>query len=392
MIEWGWIDQCDKWMYEVKANLEEVLVEYDGPYLAIFSEQSENLYFGIFCDYIGTNYRWLLASVSNAERMAIISGMTPLKDVFEKKIILVCDFDDVYSAINVWHCKPEQVPVSLLPKPNHPLPSFARRPIHELIGIDIKESIIKLDGYSVKKHSLPFKDFGHFLVIFQEYWEKLSKSSFLSFSKEIPDIDYRTLASLSFCAASEGSIDIHFKSTYENVDASNFISETLKKMRSIDENGVPSKMVSELGNTGLKDASKMHTLLHSSGIDMLLVSEQATWFVGSEKSGKIARAINKTAKAQEKNQIMRGHFCAGRSKKSTHSFEFVDEATGTSYKGKISPIVWRYNAIAIGEAQFYEVEIEVFEKIKGDQAVEMAYTLVRADKLTRNVMVPDDLA
>lgn len=53
--------------------------------------------------------------------------------------------------------------------------------------------------------------------------------------------------------------------------------------------------------------------------------------------------------------------------------------------------MWRYNAIAIGEAQFYEVEIEVFEKIKGDQAVEMAYTLVRADKLTRNAMVPDDL-
>ncbi len=389
MIEWGWINQCSQWMYGFKLRLEEVLVEYDGPHLALFSEENGNLYFGIFCDFNDNLYRWMLAQISGAERIAIISGAIPLVDVFKKRIVVICDFDEAFSASKVWHCSFDQIPTAILPSVGQPLPSFAQRPIRELVEIDSTEGLIKLDGPNVKKHSLPFRDLGRFLVIFQDYWEKLSKTILNNLSPESPSADYRDLASLSFCVATQGSVNIHFKPTIETSDALKGASNIITKMNSIQESGVPTKMVSELGKSGLRDAGKMYSMLHASGIDMLLVSENMTWYVGSEKAGKIARIISKTTKAKENNQIMRGHFCAGRSKKSTHTFEFVDELTGISYKGKINPIVWKYTAISIGEAQYYEVEIEVFERLKGDQTVEMAYVLMRSDKLARDILLSE---
>jgi hypothetical protein len=145
MIDWTWLSQSEQWIYEFKADQSEVLVDYEGPYLAIYSTKDNGLYFGIFCDFVEDDFRWMLAPITNAERIAIISGMTSLRDVFNKRIILICDFDNNYLAKKAWHCSPESIPSSILPKPHQPLPSFARKPIHELLEINasINSKIIK---------------------------------------------------------------------------------------------------------------------------------------------------------------------------------------------------------------------------------------------------------
>ena len=389
MIDWDWITQSEKWLYEFNVELTETIVEYEGPSIAIFTDDSKKQYLGIFCDFTNKLYRWMLAPVSGAEVIAIHTGAVALLDVFKKRTIWFCDFNDSYHSLNTWHAGFERIPGKLLPKRGKTIPSFAIKPISEFVQVGIQDAIIKLDGRSVVHNSVPFRELGKFLVQFQDYWERLSRSSMLKSLAASPVSDPHSFTSLSFCAASEGSVNIHFKPTSELGKGQKYINTTLTKMASIDESGVSKKLATELGQVGINNANSMYSLMHSTGIDMLIVTHDKCLFLGSEKAGRVARSITKAKKQKINNLILRGHFCAGRNKKSTHSFEFTDESNGKSYKGKLSPLVWKYNAIAVGPSEYYEVEIETFERKKVNQPTEMLFTLIRADKIRRPMIVEE---
>lgn len=390
MIDWKWLEQCQKWMYGLDVVMDEVLVEYDGPHLALFRDENDKQYFGIFCDFAAENYRWMLAQISGAESIAIQTGSTKLIEVFKKRTIWFCDFDNLYRSKTVWHVGFEQIPSIIMPKSGQPLPLFAQKPITSFVDLKDTTAIIKLDGKRVVQNSLPFRELGRFLVQFQEYWDRLSRSAITKLLPESPGADPRSFASLSFCAASEGSVNIHFKPTAELENGKKLLASTLDKFSSLDDTGIPLKLTTELGSHGLRNANQMYSLMHSAGIDMLLVTEDRNIFVGAEKAGRLARIIKKSEKAKSENLILRGHFCAGRSKKNTHTFEFVDELSGNSYKGKVSPLVWRYTSIAVGKSDYYEVEIETFEKKKDNQPIDFTYLLARADRIKRPQILEDE--
>ena len=97
-------------------QIREVLVEYDGPQLAVVvDEKSNDQYLALSVDDGPGFIRWLQVPVSHLELQALQIGAEPLRDAFLKMKVIVADYLPNFSPIAVWEVSATEIPDSAFP-------------------------------------------------------------------------------------------------------------------------------------------------------------------------------------------------------------------------------------------------------------------------------------
>ena len=95
---------------------ERVLLEYDGPLVALF-RCGEFRWIGEAADDVNDAVRWVLAPIGTSDEPALAQvevGRTPLRDLFEVPYFLVVDYVDE-EPTRIWVVKREDIPEETLP-------------------------------------------------------------------------------------------------------------------------------------------------------------------------------------------------------------------------------------------------------------------------------------
>jgi len=101
-----------------------VLLEFNGPTVGIFTDEDTHTYLGIWCDEdrIRQIKRWVLVHARMARLSDIINRRIPLRTAFDHQTVAVVDFDDDFQQIERWSIPFDDLPEGLKPLPQALLP------------------------------------------------------------------------------------------------------------------------------------------------------------------------------------------------------------------------------------------------------------------------------
>ena len=108
-------------MGNATLKMEYVLIEYDGPQLAIFRNSRKQRYIGLAADAEGTIERWIHAPLSPLEVEGLCARGVPMRNVVCKDGMLVIDYEND-RAKRQYGVSPNQIPSGILPVPGAYLP------------------------------------------------------------------------------------------------------------------------------------------------------------------------------------------------------------------------------------------------------------------------------
>ncbi|MBA2662666.1 MAG: hypothetical protein H0U74_10255 [Bradymonadaceae bacterium] len=127
-------------------TMTQVLVEYDGPQIAIFSDSSGE-FLGLVADQDDRAQRWLQARLSSTEKQALLLGAETLYRALMKDELWVVDIDLVNGGECAWVVNSESLDEQNLPRPKALLPRLVRE--HFCGEESLASPELKLDGAGV---------------------------------------------------------------------------------------------------------------------------------------------------------------------------------------------------------------------------------------------------
>jgi len=375
---WNFLSQAH--LFKKDIQVEKVLVEYDGPQIAVFHDPTEiPKLFGVAVDEEVGMIRWILIKISPTELTALLNGLVFLRDVFLKESCYIVDFNEEMEVVASWEIANECLEDSHLPKPRVPLYLI---PIASPL---IQEGrAIKLDGRLFKEHSIGFRQLSDLFGTIQRLWERIAESEILKkgMNQVMPDI--KSISSLNLAATQMGSLELRVEASNDDLFdlVAKHFSEILTASNDLD---LLKERLNRLGTRTKSAYTDFLGVIHLSGLEFLFMDQKSPAFVSPGMAQNIRRTISEHKNQFKSSFISTGYFYAYRNKKSTHTFEFFDEQRGESFKGSVDPQVWKYYTdIRISPSHRYKVKITEVDIQKGGIIESKSYRLKVVDPVIQS--------
>lgn len=152
----------------------DVLVEYDGPLLAMFSPSTGSQALGVAADWDESGERWVLADISSMEIEAMARGALPVREIFSKEELNVVDFDQSGSFVGAWLVEPASIPTGALPSVGAILPREARSYLVKKHRVkEPSTPRLRVAGSRVHGSKIEFSALSRITGTFQSLWVSL---------------------------------------------------------------------------------------------------------------------------------------------------------------------------------------------------------------------------
>jgi hypothetical protein len=324
----------------------EVLVDYDGPQVALFKSGSA-IYFGIAADGDDDFSRWICALVSAAEIEALLEGSTPMRQVLLKDTVLIVDIAHNGVALRTWEAPPSDLSADALPLPGDLLPSAQAK-------AGQREAMI-LAGQGVVENRIEFRKLGDFVHSMQRLWNAFAQLLEGKPTAQAPiKRNLSSRASLSFVAASPGSVGL----TIHPIDQALFfaIAEEYKKVIRIGDN--LAQLRETLSHLGPRVQSAFRNYLETLSRHELEVTirwQNNASFVGANAARRIFEMIDTVESSVAADIEVYGHLTAFNVRNGT--FEFFSLEDDETFAGSVSPHLLEENeTMEVGwKADYYGI-------------------------------------
>lgn len=116
-----------------RFGMMDVLVEYDGPQLAIHIVNWCPRYIGTNADYSADYNRWILAKLKPSDVVELANGAA-VRALFDRAELIVVDFDHHGEMQRAWKIDIADAPDGPLAVPGAPLPDWCRKHLRRCIN------------------------------------------------------------------------------------------------------------------------------------------------------------------------------------------------------------------------------------------------------------------
>lgn len=121
-MKYEWHLETPEFAVENSLKMEYVLIEYDGPQLAIFKGQNKRRYIGLAADSERSVDRWIHAPITSLELEGLCTRGVPMRNVVCKDGMEVVDYENDKPRRR-WQISADQIPFGILPVVGAYLPS-----------------------------------------------------------------------------------------------------------------------------------------------------------------------------------------------------------------------------------------------------------------------------
>lgn len=160
-------------------KIELVLIEYDGPQLAIFIDANKDRFLGLFGDLDGDTERWIHTPLSHLELEALCTTGITMRGAICKSQIEIIDYRRNREQ-RLWAVVPELVPQGVLPSAGACLPDVIGAAALKRLKIRKRipqgEPFFRLDGRAVRGHSITFIGVSVVTQAIQKLWTAIANS------------------------------------------------------------------------------------------------------------------------------------------------------------------------------------------------------------------------
>ncbi len=357
----------------VAFQLEQVLIEFNGPHMALASV-SGVLNLGVAADADDAWVRWIFAPVSSVELRALASGASTAYSALAKPnaIALDCPHDgaDDFEFVRAFDVDASQLDRVFLPEPSAHLPIGARNLILERFQAHTSPQLA-LARVDQRPAPLSFKVLSAVLSSYQKLCSAIAQSlegdSTTSKGRWSADLEERS--TIGFNTAKSGSLLIGMKpedgALYER------ISETLAELASWGESTSP--MGYRPNERVLARFADLLKVVDRSGIDVLNQSAAGnSAFLSPAVAKRLIAKLSPKATAITKSS-RRGSFNAFSA--SDYKFEFLDEELGEALKGDVdASAIPTDEDVSVGQTN-YSIFLETEVRTSLDGKVEEKHRL-----------------
>ena len=131
----------------ITRRMSRVLIEYEGPRAAFFTDEMGSIFFGVASDEDEGHVRWIVSEISPLEAKGIALRATTLRQALTQERVDVVDFDMRGNPSAAWHVAFSEVPLDALPEVSALLPPLTEPVLREILagelaqreGIDLGE-------------------------------------------------------------------------------------------------------------------------------------------------------------------------------------------------------------------------------------------------------------
>lgn len=156
----------------------DVLVEYDGPRLVLFSSRNGALRLGSLLEMNKRGSRWLVANVSTIEAEAIARAMLPMREAFEKESLAVLHLTSSGDPQAISEAMDSERSEDALPSPGALLPSDSRALL--LKKVALKDSPVtrrvRFDGRRLVESRIEFAHLSRVTGSLQKVWTAFART------------------------------------------------------------------------------------------------------------------------------------------------------------------------------------------------------------------------
>ena len=357
---------------EPAVVLDRVLVEYNGPQIAIWKLGSVNM-LGVASDEDATGVRWVAAALTNTELKALADGAVAIRDVLLKSDVIVFDVDHAEHVRDLWHCPGESLQDEHLPEPGARLPTLARE------GLMAPAQAHELCLEGAPGASLTFRSVSQVLDVFQRLWRSIAQAVTVETAPTAGawGRELTSKTELALAGASTGSLVIFIGAGDEAV-ASNVASHLDAIARAGANKTELAALMQALGPRVQGRYDEMLSRLETHGLVMLYRDTARSAFLAGYSAPRVRAALPSEETTKAKAIQVVGSFLAFDT--TNCSFVLRDESD-ESYDGAVERGVIEQNpAVAVGDGAVYSATLSPTVRTSGKHVV-VDYTLVNIAKM-----------
>lgn len=142
------------------TKIRRVLVDFDGPQVAITTDPQRQLYLAVVADHEQGLTRWLESPLPPHEHDALLIGQQTLADALLKDGVRIVDRTARGEVVSTWVLKESEIPAHLRPRANSYLPGL----IASGPGTEVASPRLIIDGEGVHGNEISFSALGHLAV------------------------------------------------------------------------------------------------------------------------------------------------------------------------------------------------------------------------------------
>lgn len=335
-------------------QLEQVLVEYDGPQVATF-RGPEGLCLGVAADEDEHLIRWICSQITNTEYRALLDGAVSIRDALLKPQVYVLDVHSDGRVVSEWQFEGPALDESVIPDRDAKLPKAVRQ---ALASSPLQTPEIRID--SVRTQKIGFASLADLLSSVQRLWLAIAhvreQRPLGNKGRWSPALTEKSMLSLSGAAA--GSLILQV----EPADPSTFetVAETFECLTQASDSA--EGLARELNPLGPRVQGRYAELLsHLAKHGLQMLSRRpggGSAFLASHFATRILSSLPKESTKEPHTISTEGYFIAFNTRNQT--YEFYDMIGDETYHGSVHPEVFLDNlSVGVGSGTFHRVEIEV---------------------------------
>ncbi|HEX7480647.1 MAG TPA: hypothetical protein VF331_22795 [Polyangiales bacterium] len=363
----------------------DVLVEYDGPQLALFSSRKDILRLGTAISSDDDGSHWLVAPVTKVEMEAMARSKIPMRAAFEKEMLSTVVFDSKGKAKRLWKTSDEDLPDGILPVRGAPLPRGAREFLLEKFAPSKKVAPrrVRFDGRRIIESTIEFSALSRVVGTLQGVWTAIAET--LGLPTIADGTAFSPSALVANASLGRGSVAVTLHPADDGVF--NAILAKYEELMQFAYREDASAFSAHVDGDNLRKQLREYMgALSDLELDTFFETPTAHVYTGYSRArvvraslrGQIAPPTTTEEKPAKREQITKkGHFDGV--KIGDKTFVFVDLDTGHEMSGKIAtPLANRLNQDGVlvgGSSVFYKAVFSKnskgttllsFEKLQGD--------------------------
>lgn len=351
-------------------KMELVLIDYDGPQLALFKDRSRQRYIGLATNAEDHATRWIQAPVSLLEIEALCDQGITMRNVVCKPELEVIDYIDDRPKRS-WRIRPEQVPTGVLPVVGAQLPKVIGKFAKEQLRLRprvAEEPMFRVAGRVVRDHQITFIGLGVVTQALQRLWSAIADIELPATAFTAEAMDRRHDATtLVMAASARGSFGL--KIATNDQAAFETIGSRYKQLVGVNPEAEP-ELLSGLPTTVLKALQDFLKTMEDHGIELLANWRSEAAYVGAPQAERLRPAVARLVRARKarnseaepgSSRTFRGYFEGFNL--NTKKFDFFDSTNDQRLNGTIASDLAKNvtsdREVNVGHLTLYDVQVLV---------------------------------
>lgn len=351
-------------------KMELVLIDYDGPQLALFKDRNQQRYIGLASKAEDHATRWIQAPISILEIEALCDQGVTMRNAVCKPELEVIDYIDDKPKRS-WRISPEQVPAGVLPVIGAHLPRVIGAFVKENLRLRPRvavEPMFRVAGRVVRGHQITFIGIGVVTQALQRLWSAIADVELpeTAFTPEAMDRRHDA-TTLVMAASARGSFGL--KIAAADSVAFEAIGRRYKQLVSVSPDAEPELLVG-LPMMVLKALHDFLKTMEDHGIELLANWPSEAAYVGASQAERLRPAVARVVRANKARNLeaesgstrtFRGYFEGFNI--NTKKFDFFDSTNDERINGLIASTLAKSvtsdSEVNVGHLTLYDIQVFV---------------------------------